>query len=155
MPEPAAQPRALDPRGDTNRALGAAGSVPLPDRRAPAYVDGGMHELAITQSVVDMVAERTAGRRVATVHLQVGQLSGVVPDAMQFCYELVTAGTSLEGSVLEVDGVAGEGHCRTCTADFRLDQPFLLCPCGSANVQIVAGQELQVTSVEMVAESCA
>ena len=45
-----------------------------------------MHELAITQSVVDMVRDRTADRRVSTVRLQVGRLSGVVPDAMQFCY---------------------------------------------------------------------
>ena len=41
-----------------------------------------MHELAITQSVVDMVVERTAGRRVGLVRLDVGALSGVVPDAM-------------------------------------------------------------------------
>ena len=41
-----------------------------------------MHELAITQSVVDMVVERTAGRRVGLVRLEVGALSGVVPDAM-------------------------------------------------------------------------
>lgn len=114
-----------------------------------------MHELAITQSIVDMVVERTAGRRIASVRLQVGQLSGVVPDAVQFCYELVTAGTSLEGSVLEVDVTAGAGHCRTCGDAFVLDQLILLCPCGSADVQIVAGQELQVTSVEVVANSCA
>ena len=49
-----------------------------------------MHELAITQSVVDVVRRRTGDRRVSVVRLQVGRLSGVVPDAMQFCYELVT-----------------------------------------------------------------
>jgi len=114
-----------------------------------------MHELAITQSVVDMVVERTAGRQVATVHLQVGQLSGVVPDAMQFCYELAAAGTPLEGSSLDIDHTAGTAHCRTCDGDFEVDQLILLCPCGSADVRIVTGQELLVTSVEMVVESCA
>lgn len=119
-----------------------------------AYVGNKMHELAITQSLVDLVVERTAGRRVSTVHLQVGELSGVVPDALQFCYEVVTAGTDLEGSKLAVDATAGQGHCRSCDEDFLLDQLILLCPCGSANVRIVAGQELLVTSVEMVAEPC-
>ena len=114
-----------------------------------------MHELAIMESVVEMVVERTAGRRVAVVHVQVGKLSGVVPEALAFCYELVTAGTSLEGSVLDVEHTDGAGHCRTCGLDFELDQLLLLCPCGSADVQIVAGRELQVTSVEMVVESCA
>jgi hydrogenase expression/formation protein HypC len=62
-----------------------------------------MHELAITQSVVDMVAERTAGRHVSIVRLDVGALSGVVPDAMQFCYELIVGGTALEGSTLVIE----------------------------------------------------
>ncbi len=49
--------------------------------------------MAITQSVVDMVVDRTAGRRVASVQLQVGKLAGVVADAMRFCFELATSGT--------------------------------------------------------------
>ena len=73
-----------------------------------------MHALAITQSVVDMVVERTAGRRVATVRVRVGDLSGVVPEAMLFCYELVTAGTDLEGSRLEIERTPGRAHCRDC-----------------------------------------
>ena len=56
-----------------------------------------MHELAITQSVVDAVLERTGDRHVSVVRLRVGRLSGVVPDAMRFCFELVTAGTAARG----------------------------------------------------------
>jgi len=114
-----------------------------------------MHELAITQSVVDMVVERTAGRRVGLVRLDVGALSGVVPDAMQFCYELLTDGTSLEGSTLVIEQTPGAAHCRTCGQDFALDDLILLCPCGSADVDLVAGRELRVLSVELEVESCA
>lgn len=113
-----------------------------------------MHELSITQSLVDIVCERTGGRQVSIVYLQVGELSGVVADALQFCFEVVTAGTDLEGSQLMIDATPGRGHCRTCESDFDLDQLALLCPCGSAEVRIVAGRELLVTSVEMVAEPC-
>ena len=114
-----------------------------------------MHELAITQSVVEMVAERTAGRQVACVRLDVGALSGVVPDAMQFCYELIISGTSLEGSTLVIEQTPGRAHCRTCGQDFLLDSLILLCRCGSAEVDLVAGRELRVLSVELEAESCA
>lgn len=114
-----------------------------------------MHELAITQSIVDTVVERMAGRQVSVVHIQVGKLSGVVADALLFCYELVVVGTSLEGSVLDVDCPSGSGHCRTCGAEIVLEQPILLCSCGSADVQIVAGQELRVISVEVRADLCA
>ena len=51
-----------------------------------------MHEMAMTQSVVDAVCEHAAGRRVHSVKLEVGALCAVVPDSMQFCFELATAG---------------------------------------------------------------
>jgi hydrogenase nickel incorporation protein HypA/HybF len=114
-----------------------------------------MHELAITQSVVDMVAERTAGRQVSLVRLEVGRLSGVVPDAMEFCYELLIGGTALEGSTLVIQQTPGSAHCRSCGRDFALDDLILLCPCGSAEVELIAGRELRVLSVELVAEQCA
>ena len=114
-----------------------------------------MHELAITQSVVDMVVERTAGRRVGRVRLDVGALSGVVPDAMQFCYELSVSGTSLEGSTLVIEQTPGAAHCRSCGQDFALDSLILLCSCGSAEVDLTAGRELRVLSVELEVESCA
>lgn len=108
-----------------------------------------MHELSITQSVVDAVLERTEGRRVAVVRVQVGALSGVVADAMRFCFELVTAGTSLENAALEIDEVMGMARCSTCGERFTLSDLILLCPCGSADVRVEAGRELSITSVEV------
>ena len=64
-----------------------------------------MHELAIAESVVATVLERTGGRQVSVVRLRVGRLSGVVPDALTFCFELATAGTPLEGATLEIEEV--------------------------------------------------
>jgi hydrogenase nickel incorporation protein HypA/HybF len=114
-----------------------------------------MHELAITQSVVDMVVERMAGRRIVAVRVRVGELSGVVPDAMLFCYDVVTAGTDLEGSRLEIERTPGRAHCRSCGQDFALADLIMLCPCGSADVQLVGGRELEVSSVDLVAKPCA
>lgn len=109
-----------------------------------------MHELSITQSVVDVVTRRTGGDRVAKVYLQIGKLSGIVPDSVRFCFELVTADTPLAGAVLEIDEPLGRGHCRSCGEDFELRDLILLCPCGSADVELVAGAELAVKSVEVV-----
>jgi len=109
-----------------------------------------MHELAIAEGVVESVLERTGERHVTIVRLQVGRLSGVVPDALTFCFELATAGTALEGAELQIEAPTGRGHCRECDQDFTLDDLILLCECGSADVEVVAGRELQVTSVEVV-----
>ncbi len=115
-----------------------------------------MHELALTQSVVDLVAERTRGRRVVAVRVEVGELSGVVPDAMRFAFDLATAGTPLEGASLDIEETAGRIRCRTCGAVSPSPDQLLLCPCGSADVEVVAGRELRVLSVEVQREtSCA
>jgi len=114
-----------------------------------------MHELAITQSVVDMVVDKTAGRRVTSVRLQIGTLAGVVADAMRFCFDVAAAGTPLDGATLVIDETPGRAACRTCGAEFDVDDLILLCPCGSADVAVLTGRELLVTSVELQAEPCA
>lgn len=109
-----------------------------------------MHELSIAESVVEAVLERTGNLPVTTVRLRVGRLCGVVPDALRFCFELATEGTPLQGADLQIDAPEGRGHCRDCQSDFILVDLVLLCHCGSADVDVVAGRELLVMSVEMV-----
>jgi hydrogenase nickel incorporation protein HypA/HybF len=108
-----------------------------------------VHELAITESVVAAVADRVPGSKVTSVLLEIGALSGVVADSVQFCFDLVTEGTSLEGAKLEIVEPAAVCQCRTCGAEFAPDWPILLCGCGSADVAIMSGQDLRILSVEV------
>lgn len=112
--------------------------------------DAAMHELALTQSIVDTVSTRTNGAQVRIVHLEVGKLSGVVPDAVRFCFELVADGTTLSGATLDISEPAGEAHCRTCELIFPADDFILLCPCGSADVELLHGDQLLIRSVEVL-----
>ena len=108
-----------------------------------------MHELAVTQSVVDAVMERTGEQRVLEVRLRVGRLSGVLPDALRFCFDLVTDGTPLQGAVLDIEEPPGSAACRQCGTTFVLSDLILLCPCGSADVEVMSGRELAIGSVEV------
>ncbi len=108
-----------------------------------------MHELAIAESIVAMANECAQGRDVSIIRLRVGSLAGVVPDALTFCFELATAGTGLEGAALEIELEQGLAHCRSCDLDFALQGAILLCHCGSADVEVLAGRELTVKSVEV------
>lgn len=110
-----------------------------------------MHELAITQSVVDAVLDRLPGRRIAVVTLEIGRVSGIEPDALRFCFELVTAGTGIEGAELEILEPAGRAHCRSCAAEFDVQSCVLLCECGSADVRLDSGDQLSIRSVRMAA----
>ena len=120
----------------------------MTDGRLRGYGDP-LHELAITQSLVDAVADHTDGAPVKVVHVRVGKLSGVVPDAMRFCFELVTDGTPLHGARLDIEEPDGLGRCRCCEQEFPLADLVLLCPCGSADVELLAGRELSVSAVEL------
>jgi len=105
--------------------------------------------MAITQSVVDAVCEHAEGRRVRSVRLQVGALCGVVPDSMQFCFELATEGTAADGARLDLDVQPGSARCRSCGDEFVLPDLILLCPCGSADVEVLGGRQLRILSMEV------
>jgi hydrogenase nickel incorporation protein HypA/HybF len=113
-----------------------------------------MHELSITRSVVAIVSERAAGQRVTRVRLQIGCLSAVLPDAIRFCFEICAAGTPAAGAALEIDEIPGRGRCEACAQDVPLQALVGRCPsCGTANLTLIAGQELNIK--EMETEACA
>ena len=109
-----------------------------------------MHELAITEGVVEAVTDRLPGARVTCVRLEIGVLSGVVPDSVRFCFDLVTEGTNLAGAKLEISQPTVRCQCGDCGREFVPDGPILLCPCGSAAVAVLSGDELRITAVEVM-----
>ena len=108
-----------------------------------------MHELAIAESVVDTVTQRLPDATVTCVHLEIGALSGVVADSIRFCFDLATEGTGLAGARLEITEPPARCRCRACGAEFQPDTPIVLCPCGSADVAVLAGEELKILSVQV------
>ncbi|WP_280461329.1 hydrogenase maturation nickel metallochaperone HypA [Nocardia carnea] len=113
-----------------------------------------MHELAITQGIVDTVCDHAAGRRVHHVTVEVGELATVVVEALRFCFELATGGTVAQGASLEIVPVPGVARCRACGAEFVVTDPVLLCGCGSADADLLSGQDLRIRSME-VSRECA
>jgi hydrogenase nickel incorporation protein HypA/HybF len=109
-----------------------------------------MHELAITDSEVAQVSERVGASRVTKVVLEIGRLSGVVPEAVRFCFDVCAQGTPLEGSALEIVDTAGLVRCRQCAREFEPADQIPLCECGSADLHLLAGSELKIKSVEVV-----
>jgi hydrogenase nickel incorporation protein HypA/HybF len=108
-----------------------------------------MHELGITRNIVSLVAEAAAGRRVRRVTLEVGKLSGVMVDAIRFCFDLVAEGTVLEGAILEISEPAGRARCRDCAAEFDTVTLWAACSCGSRNLLRLQGEELLVKTMEL------
>jgi hydrogenase nickel incorporation protein HypA/HybF len=108
-----------------------------------------MHELAITESVVAQISDRVGDAKVIRVVLQIGKLSGVVCDSVRFCFDICADGTPLQGARLEIDETPGSARCRNCAATFEVEDLLTLCRCGSANLELLSGQELKIREVEI------
>jgi len=108
-----------------------------------------VHELAIAESVVETVTRRLPDARITSVHLEIGALSGVVAESIRFCFDLATEGTGLEGATLEITEPPARCRCRSCGTEFQPDSPIVLCPCGSADATVLAGEELKILSVRV------
>jgi hydrogenase nickel incorporation protein HypA/HybF len=108
-----------------------------------------VHELAITEGVIEAVTERLPDARITCVRLEIGALSGVVADSVRFCFDLATEGTNLDGARLEITEPAARCRCRACGSDFEPDWPILLCGCGSADISVLSGQDLKIISVQV------
>ncbi len=108
-----------------------------------------MHELAIMGRVVADLRKRVDPARVSCVRLQIGQLAGVLPETIRFCFVLCTRGTPLHGARLEIDEVRGRGRCRRCGAEISMETQGDPCRCGSDEIDVLGGQELRVQTVEV------
>jgi hydrogenase nickel incorporation protein HypA/HybF len=113
-----------------------------------------VHELAIAHSVVSIAERHAAGRHVTRVEVKVGHLRQVVPSALTFAFDLLVEDTALEGADLRIEEVPASGLCRDCGAQTKLPYFPLACEtCGSLDVEVTAGEELVVDSLELEDES--
>ena len=111
-----------------------------------------MHEVAIMEEAVKLAVEaaRSAGtRRVLRLQLRVGQLSGVVPEAMRFAFDIVCRDTIAAGAVLEIESVPITCWCANCNAEFFCEGFLNECPrCFKLSREVRHGRELEIASVE-------
>jgi hydrogenase nickel incorporation protein HypA/HybF len=120
---------------------------------AGSGLNSGMHELSIMQSALGLAlaeAAKAGAKRVHTIRLRVGVLSGVVPDALQFAFEALSEGTLAEGGTLAIDSVPARFWCAPCAREFVSEDLLMVCPgCGGSNAELRAGRELELAALEV------
>ena len=112
-----------------------------------------MHEVGIIQNALQLAltqARAQGAQRLHQLRLRVGVLSGVVPEALEFAFEVVSRGTMAEGGRLEVETVPAACWCAACQAEFACDDLWYECPrCHQLSSELRRGLELEVTSMEI------
>jgi len=112
-----------------------------------------MHELSIAMSIVEMAQEEAARRgavQIQAVHLRLGQLSGVVKQALLSSYEMACEATLLQGSQLLIEEIPVEVFCPKCEQPRLVDSiQWFCCPeCGTPTPTVLHGKELEVVALE-------
>ena len=108
-----------------------------------------MHELVLMERMVAEVEARVRPSRVGCVRMQIGQLAGVLPETLEFCFALCARGTVLDGARLQIDEVCGRGRCRRCGGTVAMETVTDRCPCGSAEIEVQSGRELRIATLEL------
>lgn len=110
-----------------------------------------MHEWTIAQSIVELAEEEAAKEKAKTIrriNLEIGTLSGVVPDALKFALEIAVKKTMLQHTLINFSIVSGKAECQSCNFQFETNELLALCPkCKMARFKILDGKQLRIKSL--------
>ncbi len=115
-----------------------------------------MHELAVTESLLTIVVEsanENNAQKVTDITLSIGALSSIIDDSVQFYWDHISKGTIAEGAILHFNRIPATLLCLDCNSEFTLEDELTPCPyCNSIYLNIIAGEEFQVDSIEIQKE---
>jgi hydrogenase nickel incorporation protein HypA/HybF len=112
-----------------------------------------MHELGIAQNILQIVQQSVPKEQAAdvrSIRIRVGQLSGVVPDSLEFCFGAMVAQTDMPQARLDIEQVPIQSKCKDCEHQFEIKGwDFTCAACKSVNLEMISGRELEVVEIEL------
>jgi len=112
-----------------------------------------MHEMSLCENILEIIEEQAQQQnyqKVKTIYLEIGTLSSVEPDAMQFCFDAVMQSPLVLGAKLEITIIQGKAWCTDCAKNVEIDQRYDACPsCGGLQLQINAGETMRIKELEV------
>lgn len=112
-----------------------------------------MHETSLAENLLELIAEAARERsfeRVLAVRVAVGELAGVEPEALRFCFGALCRDSPAEGATLRIDRVAGRAWCMDCSREVALPDRLAGCAlCGGFGLRIKGGDELRLLDLEV------
>ncbi len=112
-----------------------------------------MHELSIALRIVDIAeeeAKKAGADEVTDLEIEVGKLSGVIVDALEFAMIEAVRNSVLEKTRIDILEIDSKARCNSCHSEFEINELYDICPhCQSINLEILTGQELRVKSLKV------
>jgi hydrogenase nickel incorporation protein HypA/HybF len=96
-------------------------------------------------------AERNQACQIIKITMNIGKLSGVVPEALEFAFDIVTKNTIAENATLKINNIPIICYCNYCHSNFSPAEWFFECPnCQQFTNNIIQGKEMELVSVEII-----
>lgn len=111
-----------------------------------------MHELSIVMGIVDIAQKEAEKANIDSfniIELEIGKLSGISMEALDFAWQSAVLGTVLENAERKIILIEAVAKCVDCDSEFISDTLYECCPdCGSFFTNLLKGNELKVKSLE-------
>ncbi|ELS00784.1 hydrogenase nickel insertion protein HypA [Xenococcus sp. PCC 7305] len=110
-----------------------------------------MHEVSIMQNTLDIAiaqAQENSAKKIDNLTMNIGKLSGVIPEALEFAFDILIQGTIAENAQLKIKTIPIVCYCQSCDHNFQPAEYIFECPqCQEISINIVTGRELELASV--------
>ncbi|MDD5312970.1 MAG: hydrogenase maturation nickel metallochaperone HypA [Dehalococcoidia bacterium] len=112
-----------------------------------------MHEMGVAQNILDIAvaaAQKEGAQKITRINMIAGELRGIVPMQLSFCFGIVAKDSIASGAYLNIEEVPVTAHCENCNSDFAVEEYQYICPkCGSTKIQLTGGTELRIKDIEI------
>jgi len=109
-----------------------------------------MHELSLTQNILDVALRSTGEKRLVRVNLLIGQFSDEREEAIRFYWDDLAKDTPARTAELSFKWVKAEMICLECETVFQPDDESALCPnCQSQRLKLLSGDNVRLESIDV------
>ncbi len=112
-----------------------------------------MHEMSLAQNILDIVvnaASQNNAKKVQKITIRAGQLRGIVPEQLKFCFGFVAKDSIVEDAELVINTLPVHGRCKQCSEEFYVKEFSFICPkCENEDIEVLQGMELLVENIEV------
>lgn len=112
-----------------------------------------MHEVSIMENTLEIAlknAQAQGATKINHLKMKIGELSGVVAEALEFAFDVITQNTIAQGATLEIETIPVKCYCHSCQIEFKPDNWFYECPqCHQLTSTILQGKEIELSSLEI------
>ncbi|MCK9254644.1 MAG: hydrogenase maturation nickel metallochaperone HypA [Bacteroidales bacterium] len=110
-----------------------------------------MHELSIAINIVEIAQDTAFSAKlhsISEIEIEVGDLSGVIIEALEFAMEEAVKNTILDGAERKITKIPAKAKCNNCSTEYDIEDVFTPCPkCSGFDNEILSGNELKIKTI--------